>query len=264
MSNTVLGITSVGFHLGKRRKKVSETVHTLGPRCSQFAKTQETSILRKVADPIADLRRAVAGFRPGQERLAASRGAEVKRTMEPRRRSLVEGDVNDADATARADAAVLALQSASAGVDDALAEVERQLADAQLRLDPERDQAGRAAEAIKREKEAGELKQTTDEFVEAGARLSEALRQVTAVSFTASEAAAIVVKAVSELVEATNVINSDLESYVGLVVSGSAPIRRQPMPVTLVETPTPTPTTLSIPPPFSEAASGPLFRGAAA
>src|SRR5262249_5150072 len=88
-----------------------------------------------------------------------------------------------------------------------------------LRLDPERDQARRAAEAIKREKEAGELKQTTDEFVEAGARLAEALRQVTAVSFTASEAAAIVVKAVSELVEATNVINGDLESYVRLVVS---------------------------------------------
>src|SRR5262249_28348120 len=93
MSDTVLGITSVGFHLGKRRKKVSETVRTLGPRCSQFAKTQETSVLRKVADPIADLRRAVAGFRPGQERLVASRGAmatEVKRTTEPRRRSLVE------------------------------------------------------------------------------------------------------------------------------------------------------------------------------
>jgi hypothetical protein len=37
----------------------------------------------KVDDPIADLRRAVAGFRPGQERLAASRGAmaaDVKRT----------------------------------------------------------------------------------------------------------------------------------------------------------------------------------------
>src|SRR5215471_6660666 len=201
MSNTVLGITSVGFHLGKRRKKVSETIHTLGPRCSQFAKTQETSMLRKVAAPIADLRRAVAGFRPGQERLVASRGAEVKRTMEPRRRSLVEGDVNDAEATARADAAVLALQSASAGVDDALAEVERHLADAQLRLDPERDQAGRAAEAIKRENEAEALKQATDAFVEAGARLAEALRQVTAVSFTASEAAAIVVKAVSKLFE---------------------------------------------------------------
>jgi hypothetical protein len=263
MSDTVLGITSVGFHLGKRRKKVRETVRTLGPRCSQFAKTQ-TSMLRKVADPIADLRRAVAGFRPGQERLAASRGAEVKRTTEPRRRSLVEGDVNDADATARADAAVLALQSASAGVDDALAEVERQLADAQLRLDPERDQAARAAEAIKREKEAEELKRTTDEFVEAGARLAEALRQVTAVSFTASEAAAIVVKAVSEIVEATKVINGDLESYVRFVVSGSAPIRRQPMPVTLVETLAPTPTTLHILPPLPEVPSVPLFQGAAA
>jgi len=221
-------------------------------------------MLRKVADPIADLRRAVAGFRPGQERLAASRGAEVKRTTEPRRRSLVEGDVNDADATARADAAVLALQGASAGVDDALAEVERQLADAQLRLDPERDQAARAAEAIKREKEAEELKRTTDEFVEAGARLAEALRQVTAVSFTASEAAAIVVKAVSEIVEATKVINGDLESYVRFVVSGSAPIRRQPMPVTLVETLAPTPTTLPVPPPLPEVPSVPLFHGAAA
>src|SRR5262249_51860960 len=130
--------------------------------------------------------------------------------------------------------------------------------------DPERDQAGRAAEAIKREKEAEELKQTTDEFVEAGARLAEALRQVTAGSFSAREAAALVVEADSELLEAANMINRDLESYVRLVVSGSAPIRPQPMPVTLVETPAPTPTTLSIPPPFSETASGPLFRGAAA
>src|SRR6266478_6614851 len=100
MSYTVLGITSVGFHLGKRRKKVSETVRTLGPR------TQEASVFKpKVDDPIADLRRAVAGFRPGQEGLAASRGAmatDVKRITEARRRPLVEGDVNDADATARA------------------------------------------------------------------------------------------------------------------------------------------------------------------
>ena len=169
---------------------------------------------------------------------------------------MVEGDVNDADATARA--AVLALQSASAGVDDALAEVERQIADAQLRLDPDRDQAARAAEAIKREKEAEELKQTTDELVEAGARLAEALRQVTAVSFTASEVAAIVVKAVSEIVEATNVINSDLESYVRFVMSGSAPIRRQPMLVTLVETLAPMATRLPILPPLPELPSVPL------
>ena len=76
------------------------------------------------------------------------------------------------------------------------------------------------------------------------------------------------VKAVSELVEATKVINGDLESYVRLVVSGSTPIRRQPMPVTLVETlePSlePTPTTLPILPPFTEVPSVPLFRGAAA
>ena len=178
---------------------------------------------------------------------------------------MVDGDATDGDATARADAAVLALQSASASVDDALAEVERQVADAQLRLDPERNQAARAAEAIKREKEAEELKQTSDEFIEAGARLAEALRQVTAVSFTtASEAAAIVVKAVSEIVEATKVINGDLESYVRFVVSGSAPIRRQPTPMTLVETLAPTPTTLAILPPLPELPSVPLFPGAAA
>jgi hypothetical protein len=270
MSYAVFEIISVGFHLGKRRKKVSQTVRT--PRCSQFAKTQEGSVFKpKVDDPITDLRRAVAGFRPGQERLSASRegmAADVKRTTEARRRPLVEGDVNDADATARADAAVLALQSASVGVYDALTEVERRLADAQLRLDPERDQAARATEAIKRENEAEALKQATDAFVEAGARLAEALRQVTAVSFTASEAAAIVVKAVSEIVEAANVLNVDLESYVRLVVSGSTPIRRQLMPVTLVErlepTLEPTPTTLPILPPFPEVPSVPLFRGAAA
>ena len=48
--------------------------------------------------------------------------------------------------------------SVSASVDDALVEVEQQLADAQLSLDPERDQAARAVEAMKREKDAVELK----------------------------------------------------------------------------------------------------------
>jgi hypothetical protein len=87
MSDAVLGITSVAFHLGKRRKKRSETVRTLGLRRSQFVKTE-----RKVDEAIDELRRAVAGFRPGQERLAASRGAmvaDVKRTTEARRRPLV-------------------------------------------------------------------------------------------------------------------------------------------------------------------------------
>jgi hypothetical protein len=260
MSDAVLGITSVGFQLGKRRKKVGQAVRILRSRCSAFAKTQETSMLPSVTYPIAELRRAVAAFRPGQERLAVNRGVEVKRATEPRRRSLVDEDVNDPDATARADAAVLALQSASGGVDKALAEVERQLADAQLRLDPDRDQAARAAEAIKREKEAEELKQATDEFVEAGARLAEALRQVTAVSFTTSETAAIVTKAVSEIVEATKVINRDLESYVRFVVSGSAPIRRQPIPVALVETLVP----ITLATPLLKLPSVPLFQGAAA
>src|SRR5262249_42580653 len=138
------------------------------------------------------------------------------------------------------------------------AEVERQVADVQLRLDPERDQAARAAEAVKRETEAEELK-TTDEFVKAGARLAEALRQVNAVSFTANEAAAIVVKAVSEIVEATKVMNGDLESYMRLVLSGSGPIRRQPTPVTLVETLASTPTRLPVLPPL-RLPSVPLFQ----
>ena len=189
---------------------------------------------------------------------------EVKRTMEARRHVLVERDENDADAAAHAEAAVLAVQSASASVDDALAELERHLADAQLRLDPERDQAARAAEAIKREKDALELKQAADDFVDAGARLAESLRQVTAVSFTASEAAATVLKAVSEIVEATKSINRELENYVCLVVSSSAPLRRQPMPVTSVEMSAPKPATLTIPSPFPEVPSGRLVPLAAA
>jgi len=189
---------------------------------------------------------------------------EVKRTTEARRHLLVERDENDADAAAHGEAAVLAVQSASAIVDDALAELERRLADAQLRLDPERDQAARAAEAIKREKDALELKQAADDFVDAGARLAESLRQVTAVSHTATEAAATVLKAVSEIVEATKSINRELENYICLVVSSSAPLRRQPMPVTSVEMSAPKPATLAIPSPFPEIPSGPLVQGAAA
>src|SRR5205807_1046312 len=163
---------------------------------------------RKVDNPIADFR--LAKLQQHHDRLAASRGAvatEVKRRTETRRCLFVEGDVNDADANARMDAAVFAVQSASASVDDALAEVERQLADVQLRLDPERDQVARAAEGIRRERDAVQLMQSTDEFVAAAARLVEALAQVTVVSLTASKAAAIAVTAVSEIVDATKVIN---------------------------------------------------------
>src|SRR6266581_4056035 len=138
---------------------------------------------RKVDNPIADFR--LAKLQQHHDRLAASRGAvatEVKRRTETRRCLFVEGDVNDADANARMDAAVFAVQSASASVDDALAEVERQLADVQLRLD-------------------------------------EALAQVTVVSLTASKTAAIAVTAVSEIVDATKVINGDLDRYVHLVAS---------------------------------------------
>jgi len=218
---------------------------------------------RKIDDAIADLRRAVAELRPGQERLAVSREAKGTEVRKERRRLLVERDVSDAGGT-RADAAVLALQGASAGVDDALAELELELADVQLRLDPERDQAARAAEAIKRKKEAEELKQAIGAFVAVGVRLADALRQATAVSFTANETAATVVKAVSEILDATKAINEDLESYVRLVVSNSMPIRRQPMPVALMEIPASTPTAPPIPSSFPEEPSRPLFQVAAA
>jgi len=218
---------------------------------------------RKIDDPIADLRRVVAEFRPGQERLAVNREAKATEVRRERSRLLVERDVSDAGGATRADAAVLALQSASAGVDDALAELEWQLADVQLRLSPERDQAARAAEAIKRKKEAEELKQAIGAFVAVGVRLADALRQATAVSFTANETAATVVKAVSEILDATEAINEELESYVRLVVSNSMPIRRQPMPVALMEIPA-SPTALPIPSPFPEEPSRPLFQVAAA
>ena len=218
---------------------------------------------RKIDDPIADLRRVVAEFRPGQERLAVNREAKATEVRRERSRLLVERDVSDAGGATRADAAVLALQSASAGVDDALAELEWQLADVQLRLSPERDQAARAAEAIKRKKEAEELKQAIGAFVAVGVRLADALRQATAVSFTANETAATVVKADSEILDATEAINEELESYVRLVVSNSMPIRRQPMPVALMEIPA-SPTALPIPSPFPEEPSRPLFQVAAA
>ena len=215
---------------------------------------------RKIDDPIADLRRVVAEFRPGQERLAVNREAKATEVRRERSRLLVERDVSDAGGATRADAAVLALQSASAGVDDALAELEWQLADV---LSPERDQAARAAEAIKRKKEAEELKQAIGAFVAVGVRLADALRQATAVSFTANETAATVVKAVSEILDATEAINEELESYVRLVVSNSMPIRRQPMPVALMEIPA-SPAALPIPSPFPEEPSRPLFQVAAA
>jgi hypothetical protein len=60
---------------------------------------------RKINDPIADLRRAVAELRPGQERLAASRAAKATEVIEARRRLLVEPDVSDAGGATRADAA---------------------------------------------------------------------------------------------------------------------------------------------------------------
>jgi chromosome segregation ATPase len=217
---------------------------------------------RKIDDPIADLRRAVAELRPGQERLAVSREAKATEVGEERR-LLVAQDASHAGGATRADAAVLALQSASAGVDDALAELERQLADVQLRLSPERDQAARAAEAIKRKKEAEELKQAIGAFVAVGVRLADALRRTTAVSFTADETAATVMKAVSEILDATKAINEDLESYVRLVVSNSVPIRRQPTPVALMEVPA-SPTALPIPLSFPEEPSRSLFQVAAA
>ena len=98
---------------------------------------------QKVDDPIANLSQALGTMATG-----------VKQMTEAWRRILIEDD------TARADAAVRVVRSVSASVYDALAEVERQLADAQVRLDPERDQAARAVEAIKREKDAVELKQS--------------------------------------------------------------------------------------------------------
>jgi hypothetical protein len=201
----------------------------------------------KVDDPIADLRHALAKLQQHHDRLAASRGAaatEVERRTEPRL-WLFEDGVNDADANAPTDAAVLAVQSVSASIDDALAEVERQLA--QLRLDPERNQVARAAEGISRERDAVQLNQKTAEFVGAAARLVEALSQVTVVSLTASKAAAIAVAAVSEIVDATEVINGELERY-------STPIRRQS--VTFVKMPAQTPATLFKLPPAPELPSG--------
>src|SRR5262249_47562342 len=100
---------------------------------------------------------------------------------------------------------------------------------------------------------AGALKQATEAFVEAGARLAEALRQVKAGLFTSSEGAAIVVKAGSEI------------SACGVGADGGpSPADAGELVETLEPTLEPTPTTLPILPPFPEVPSVPLFRSAAA
>src|SRR5262249_34095403 len=258
MGNRVLGITFRRISSWQMARRQAERSATSGRRCSQFPEQEASVFKRKIDDPIADLRREVAEFRPGQERLAVNREAKATEGRKERSRLLGETGGGEAGAATPAGAGVLALQSASAGVDDALAELEWQLADVQLRLSPERDQAARAAEAIKRKKEAEELKQAIGAFVAVGVRLADALRQATAVSFTANETAATVVKAVSEILDATEAIND-----VRLVVSNDMPIRRQPMPVALMEIPA-SPTALPIPSPFPEEPSRPLFQVAAA
>src|SRR5258708_21151514 len=66
--------------------KVIEKVRTSGRRCSHFPKEELSVFKRKINDPIADLRRAVAELWPGQERLAASRAAKGTEAREAQRR----------------------------------------------------------------------------------------------------------------------------------------------------------------------------------
>src|SRR5262249_61305190 len=114
MGNRVLGITFRRISSWQMARRQAERSATSGRRCSQFPEQEASVFKRKIDDPIADLRRVVAEFRPGQERLAVNREAKATEVRRERSRLLVERDVSDAGGATRADAAAFSLSNRTA------------------------------------------------------------------------------------------------------------------------------------------------------
>ena len=188
---------------------------------------------------------SLGSLKDRQARLASQRDAAktaLEKAKAARQHHLLEGDVSDAKTSTALQAKVTVAESELAGLDEALAEQARRVADTERALADEQTQATRkaASEALQRDVDAIEAQLAP--WLTSTRQLASVLAKYETFRFEAGSIGKYLLNASNEIEIALSVTIPDLKGGVAAVLEGREAPPSQPAPVIKFVPPKPPPT----------------------
>lgn len=193
------------------------------------------------------LESTVSSLKKRDDQLVAKRIAarsELEKAINARQQALVSGDLEDA--LDKLQGAVNSAASTLKGIDDALALIDREKAEAERQLAAERDRAERAKVSAEINGAAESVAARVEPTLSAMREIAEHLMQLDHVSFEMGQLGRYLAGVAGEAEIALDFVMSDVRRSMAAVKDGSTAIPRRPAPAEQAAAPRPTPPTMAI------------------
>lgn len=190
----------------------------------------------------------VASLTKRGEQLAAKRGTAqdaLDKAIKDRQRAFLSGDLDDRRTLDKLQGVVDTAASTLAGIDDVLAVLAQQKAEAERQLAAERERIERSAAADKLDKRVAAIEAALPGYLEQSRALADALSEVSYFHFESGQMASFVQNAMGQIEIAANFSLAELKAMPDAVRQGQQAIPREPaaISVAVVE---PAPPTMTV------------------
>ncbi|WP_369720341.1 hypothetical protein AB8Z38_24610 [Bradyrhizobium sp. LLZ17] len=187
-----------------------------------------------------NLETTIASLMKRDEQLAAKRAVAqdtLDKAISARQQELLAGDLDDQHALDKLQGAVDTAASTLAGIDDALAALAEQKAEAERQLAAERERGARAAAADKLHKQVAAIEAALPGYLEQSRVLADALSEIGHWHFESGQMASFVQNTMGQVEMAANFSFAELKAMPDAVREGrqAIPGEPAPMPVAVAE-----------------------------
>jgi hypothetical protein len=195
---------------------------------------------------VQKLETTVASLSKRADALAAKRAKAqeaLDKATTARQRALLAGDLDDERGLGKAQAAVDAAGSALTGIDDALAILAQQKAEADAQLTAERDRIERAAAADRLDSQVAAIEAALSPWLEQSRIFADALTEIAHAHFGCDEMSKFLQSCMGQMETAANFHLGELKAMPQLIRDGRQAIpatKPEPAPLAVVEPPPPT------------------------
>jgi chromosome segregation ATPase len=192
--------------------------------------------------PMQQLETTIASLTNRGEQLTAKRVTAqdaLDKAIKTRQQALLSGDLDDQRVLDKVQAIVSTATSALAGIDDALAVLIRQKAEAERQLAAESERIKRAAAADKLSQQIAAIEAALPGYLEKSRALADALSEIGHFHFESGQMAGFLQNTMGQIEVAANFTLPELIAMTNAIREGRQAIPGAPAPVQAVTEPTP-------------------------
>jgi hypothetical protein len=187
--------------------------------------------------PMQSFETTIASLAKRGEQLAVKRTAvqaTLKKAKEARQQALLSADLDDQKTLNKLDTAVFTATTELAGIDDALAALAQQKAEAERQLTVERERIQRSTAADKMTKQIAAIEAALPGYIDHSRTLAEALSKIGHWHFESAQMTNFIQNASAQVEVAANFALAELKAMPNAIRDGSQAIPGEPRPVPVV------------------------------